>query len=182
MDFETANELNEALKPFGYTVGKIHLELKQYEAAIEIANTILKDSNLTDEEYKEKKEKIKVLEAEFREIECAGKRDVSQSRFHYKDMIYTESEEDFWKYHSMGCGFTGKWKRKQVQPGNPVTFKCPVCGSAYMPEQKLDGPLVTFVGNSIAPYTRSMTRELIVEMIKRGYRVEKNPDGFWKEE
>lgn len=83
----------------------------------------------------------------------------------------------------MGCGFTGEWERKQVRPGNPITFKCPVCGSAYMPEQELGGQLLTFVGNSIEPYTRSMDRELIVEeMVKRGYRVEKKPAEFWKEE
>lgn len=52
-----------------------------------------------------------------------------------------------------------------------------------MPEQELGGQLLTFVGNSIEPYTRSMDRELIVEeMVKRGYRVEKKPAEFWKEE
>lgn len=87
MDLETAKKLNEVLKPLGYTVGKIHLEMKQYEAAIEIANTNLKYSNLTDDEKKEKKENIKSLETEFQEIMWTGKRDVPQTTFHYKDLL-----------------------------------------------------------------------------------------------
>lgn len=87
MDLETAKKLNEVLKPLGYTVGKIHIEMKQYEAAIEIANTNLKYSNLTDAENKEMKEKVKSLENEYQEIMWIGKRDVPQTTFHYWDLL-----------------------------------------------------------------------------------------------
>jgi hypothetical protein len=87
MDLETAKKLNEVLKPFGYTVGKIHMELKQYEAALEIANINLKYSNLTDEEFNEKKENIKALDMEYLEIRCIGNRDIPQSTFYYRDLL-----------------------------------------------------------------------------------------------
>ena len=64
MDIDTAKKLNEALKPLGYTVGKIFLEMGQYEAANEIAKSDLKYSDLTNDEYQKKNEKIKSLEDE----------------------------------------------------------------------------------------------------------------------
>jgi hypothetical protein len=36
MDLETAKKLNEVLTPLGYTVGKIYIEMEQYEAARKI--------------------------------------------------------------------------------------------------------------------------------------------------
>jgi hypothetical protein len=48
MDLETAKKLNEVLTPLGYTVGKIYLEMGQYETALEIARTEIKYSILTD--------------------------------------------------------------------------------------------------------------------------------------
>jgi hypothetical protein len=63
IDLETAKKLNEVLKPLGYTVGKIHLEMGQYEAALEIARSDIKYSNLTDDEYKKKMDNIKSLES-----------------------------------------------------------------------------------------------------------------------
>ncbi|AKB72059.1 hypothetical protein [Methanosarcina mazei] len=87
------------------------------------------------------------------------------------DYIYTESEEAFWKYHSMGCGYCGEWEKKQVQPGNPVTFHCPKCGSAYLPVQDIAGNTMGFAGNSIEMFARATDAELISEMIKRGYQL-----------
>lgn len=84
-------------------------------------------------------------------------------------MIYTESEQDFWKYHSMGCGYCGEWEMKQVQPDNPITFHCPTYGSAYMPVQDIGGQTTSFVGNSIEMFTRATDQELICEMTKRFY-------------
>ena len=95
-------------------------------------------------------------------------------------MIYTESEQAFWKYHSMGCGYSGEWKRKQTFPEDPVTFKCPICGSAYRPAQELNGELLSFAGDSIDMFTRVADAELIEELKNRGYRVEKNPR-WWQE-
>ncbi len=87
MDIDTAKKLNEALKPLGYTVGKIFLEMGQYEAANEIAKSDLKYSDLTNDEYQKKNEKIKSLEDKFREITWTGNRDVPQSTFHYRDIL-----------------------------------------------------------------------------------------------
>jgi hypothetical protein len=87
MDLETAKKLNEVLTPLGYTVGKVYLEMEQYKAALEIARTDLKYSNLTDDEYKQKMDKVKSLENEFQEIEWTGHREVPQSTFHYRDLL-----------------------------------------------------------------------------------------------
>lgn len=87
MDLETAKKLNEVLKSLGYTVGKIHLEMGQYEAALEIARTDVKYSNLTSDDYKQKMNKIRSLENEFQEIEWTGNRDVPESTFHYRDLL-----------------------------------------------------------------------------------------------
>lgn len=97
-------------------------------------------------------------------------------------MIYTESEKNFLKYRSMGCGYSGEFNRKHVFPEDPITFECPVCGSAYRPEQELNGELLTVAGDSIDMFSRATDHELIEELDKRGYKVEKKPAGFWKEE
>ena len=96
-------------------------------------------------------------------------------------MLYTENEKTFWKYHSMGCGYHGEFKRKQVFPEDPVTFECPKCGSTYRPEQELDGDLLTFEGDSVDMFTRAADQDLIEELQKRGYEVKKMPPEFWKE-
>jgi len=96
-------------------------------------------------------------------------------------MIYTESEKAFWKAHSMGCGYSGEFNRKHVFPEDPITFECPVCGSAYRPEQELNGELLTFAGDSIDMFSRVLDVELIEELDKRGYKVEKKTGEFWKE-
>jgi hypothetical protein len=57
-----------------------------------------------------------------------------------------------------------------------------VCGSEYRPVQELNGELLTFAGDSIDMFTRATDKELIEELDKRGYRVEKKPAGFWKED
>jgi len=88
-------------------------------------------------------------------------------------MIYTESEKAFFKYHSMGCGFTGEWERKQVFPEDPETFICPVCGSEYRPKQEHSGEVLDFAGDSIDMFTRATDAELIEELDKRGYNTEK---------
>ena len=87
MDLETAKKLNEVLTPLGYTVGKIYLEMGQYETALEIARTEIKYSILTDDERKQKMDKVKSLENEFQEIEWTGHREVPQSTFHYRDLL-----------------------------------------------------------------------------------------------
>ena len=84
-------------------------------------------------------------------------------------MIYTESEKAFWKYHSMGCGYCGEFRRKQTFPEDPVTYECPICGSEYRPEQELKGEVLTFAGDSIDMFSRATDTELIEEMEKRGY-------------
>ena len=94
-------------------------------------------------------------------------------------MIYTESETHFWKYHSMGCGYSGEFKRK---PGEIVIYECPECGSEYRPAHELNGELLTFWGDSVDMFSRATEQELIEEMEKRGYKVEKKPAGFWKTE
>jgi hypothetical protein len=53
-----------------------------------------------------------------------------------------------------------------------------VCGSEYRPEQKLNGELLTFAGDSIDMFTRVTDKELIEELDKRWYKVEKKPAGF----
>lgn len=88
-------------------------------------------------------------------------------------MLYTESEKNFWKAHSMGCGYSGEFRRKQVFPVDPVTFECPVCGSEYRPEQELNGELLTFAGDSVDMFSRALDVELIEELEKRGYEVVK---------
>jgi len=95
-------------------------------------------------------------------------------------MLYTESEKNFWKAHSMGCGYCGEFRRKQLFPDNLITYECPKCGSEYRPEQELNGEVLTFAGDSIDMFTRAVDAELIEELEKRGYKVEKKPDGFWK--
>ena len=97
-------------------------------------------------------------------------------------MIYTESEQAFWKYHSMGCGYSGEFEEKKPRyPEDPVIYECPVCGSEYRPEQELNGELLSFEGDSVDMFRRATDRELIEELDKRGYRVEKKPAEFWKE-
>ena len=96
-------------------------------------------------------------------------------------MHITESEKNFLKYHSMGCGYTGEFKKKPGYPGDPIIYECPVCGSEYRPEQELNGELLTFEGDSIDMFTRATDKELIEELENRGYKVEKKPAGFWKE-
>lgn len=88
-------------------------------------------------------------------------------------MIYTESEQAFWKYHSMGCGYCGEFRRKKIFPEDPETFECPVCGSEYRPSQEIDGQAVGFAGDSVDMFSRATDPELIEEMEKRGYTVRK---------
>lgn len=87
MDLETAKKLNEVLKPMGYTVGKIFIEMQQYEAALEIAKSNIRYSILTEDEHNQKTDKVKALENEFQEIEWTGHRDVPESTFHYRDLL-----------------------------------------------------------------------------------------------
>ncbi|MDM7919651.1 MAG: hypothetical protein QUS12_10850 [Methanosarcina sp.] len=96
-------------------------------------------------------------------------------------MLYTESEESFWKAHSMGCGYRGEFKRKQVYPDDPVTYECPKCGSEYRPEQELNGQFYGFAGDSVDMFTRVSDQELKEELENRGYKLEKKPDGWWQE-
>jgi hypothetical protein len=93
-------------------------------------------------------------------------------------MHYTESETNFWKYHSMGCGYRGEFKQKQVYPEDPVTYECPECGSEYRPEQEHNGELWTFAGDSVDMFCRASDEALIEELEMRGYKVEKKPAGF----
>jgi hypothetical protein len=95
-------------------------------------------------------------------------------------MIYTESEKNFWKYHSMGCGFRGEFQRKRGYPGDPIIYECPECGSEYRPEQEHEGELLTFAGDSVDMFLRASDEDLIEELQGRGYKVEKRPPGFWK--
>lgn len=95
-------------------------------------------------------------------------------------MQYTENEKNFWKYHSMGCGYTGEFERKQIYPEDPVTFECPICGSEYRSKQGLNGEILSFAGGSIDMFTRVTDPELIEELEKRGYKVEKKSVKFWK--
>lgn len=97
-------------------------------------------------------------------------------------MIYTESEKNFLKYHSMGCGYSGEFQEKKpIYPGDPVILVCPSCGSEYRPEQELNGEVLSFAGDSIDMFTRALDVELIEELDKRGYKVEKKTGEFWKE-
>jgi NAD-dependent SIR2 family protein deacetylase len=97
-------------------------------------------------------------------------------------MLYTESEKNFWKAHSMGCGYSGEFQEKKPRyPEDPVIFVCPECGSEYRPEQVLNGELLSFEGDSVDMFRRATDRELIEELDKRGYRVEKKLAEFWKE-
>lgn len=97
-------------------------------------------------------------------------------------MIYTESEPAFWKYHSMGCGYSGEFKQKLPRyPEDPIILVCPSCGSEYRPEQELNGEVLSFAGDSIDMFSRATDTELIEELECRGYKVEKKPAGFWKE-
>lgn len=95
-------------------------------------------------------------------------------------MHLTESEKIFWKYHSMGCGYRGEFKKKIQYPGDPVIFECPECGSEYRPEQELNGELWSFAGDTVDMFSRVSDEELIEELANRGYQVEKRPAGFWK--
>ncbi len=89
-------------------------------------------------------------------------------------MIYTESEKNFLKYHSMGCGYSGEFQEKKPRyPEDPVIFVCPVCGSEYRPEQVLNGEVLSFAGDSIDMFRRATDRELIEELENRGYKVER---------
>lgn len=97
-------------------------------------------------------------------------------------MLYTESEKNFWKAHSMGCGYCGEFRKKPGYPNDPFTLECPICGSEYRPEQEVNGKLFTFAGDSVDMFTRATDKELIEELETRGYRVEKKPAGFWKNE
>lgn len=62
------------------------------------------------------------------------------------------------------------------------TFECPECGSEYRPEKELNGELLTFAGDSVDMFSRATDPELIEELEKRGYQVEKMPAGVLKEE
>lgn len=95
-------------------------------------------------------------------------------------MPYTENEETFWKYHSMGCGFRGEFQRKRGSRRDPINYVCPICGSEYRPEQELEGEPLTFAGDSVDMFKRASDEELIEELQTRGYKVEKRPPGFWK--
>ncbi|MDD4377771.1 MAG: hypothetical protein PHH48_06520 [Eubacteriales bacterium] len=76
MDIETAKKLNEALKPFGYTVGRIALEISAYESAIKICNV---DSNF---------EKANTIEKDMAEIKYTGNKDVPKWKwFDYRDVL-----------------------------------------------------------------------------------------------
>jgi hypothetical protein len=54
-------------------------------------------------------------------------------------MLCTESEKNFWKAHSMSCGYSGEFKKETGYPEDPINYAYPVCGSAYRPEQELNG-------------------------------------------
>lgn len=73
----------------------------------------------------------------------------------------------------MGCGYCGEFKRKTRHPDELVIFECPVCGSEYRPEQEHDGEVLSFAGDSIDMLSRATDTELIEELEKRGYTVEK---------
>lgn len=88
-------------------------------------------------------------------------------------MLYTESEKNFWKAHSMGCGYCGEFKQKTRYPEDPVIFECPECGSEYRPEQELNGELLIFAGDSVDMFSRALDVELIEELENRGYKIEK---------
>ena len=95
-------------------------------------------------------------------------------------MHYTENEKNFWKYHSMGCGFRGEFKRKLGYPGDPVIYECPECGSEYRPEQDHEGEYYTFAGDSIDMFSRVSDGDLIEELQGRGYEVIKKHSELWK--
>lgn len=88
-------------------------------------------------------------------------------------MFYTESETSFWKYHSMGCGYSGKFRKVHKMFEEPDSYECPVCGSEYRPEQEYKDELIGFAGDSIDMFTRATDQELIEELENRGYKVEK---------
>jgi hypothetical protein len=88
-------------------------------------------------------------------------------------MIYTEIEKNFWKAHSMGCGFRGDFTQKQGYPDDPIIFVCPECGSEYRPKQEHNGELLEFWGDSVDMFSRALDEELIEEIKKRGYKIEK---------
>lgn len=91
-------------------------------------------------------------------------------------MFYTENEEDFRKYHSMGCGSRGDFKKiKPIWPGDPVKYECPVCGSEYRPAQEVEGQAFGFAGDTVDMFRRATDQELIEEMKNRGLSIEKKP-------
>jgi len=66
MDLETANKINDLLKPIGYTVGKIHYELSQYETAIKIVNDEMR--LYVGDDYEAGYNKRKYIENELTEV------------------------------------------------------------------------------------------------------------------
>lgn len=95
-------------------------------------------------------------------------------------MIITESEKDFMRSHSMGCGYCGEFEKRGGCLGDPIYYECPVCGSTYIPEQECNEEILSFEGDSVSPFIRVSDKELIEELACRGYKVEKLPKGHWK--
>lgn len=69
MDLETANKLNEVLRPLGYTVGRIAREVDAYESAIKYCNI--------DHEY----DKSEEIEAELNAIMSSGTKDTPKWKY-----------------------------------------------------------------------------------------------------
>jgi len=90
-------------------------------------------------------------------------------------MIYTELEKAFWKYHSMGCGYKGEFRKVHKMFEEPDSYECPKCGSEYRPEQEYKGEIIGFAGDSIDMFSRATDQELIEELECRGYEVTKKP-------
>jgi NAD-dependent SIR2 family protein deacetylase len=95
-------------------------------------------------------------------------------------MHYTENEETFWKYHSMGCGYSGDFEPKSQCKEDLIIYICPVCGSEYRPEQEHEGETWTFAGDSVDMFSRATDEDLIEELQARGYDAKKRPSEFWK--
>jgi hypothetical protein len=89
-------------------------------------------------------------------------------------MFYTEDSGLFWRCHSLGCGYSGEFKKTKIFIEDPVTYECPYCTSKYQLPKELNGKKLTFWGKSVDMCCRFKDKELIDEIEKRGYKVEKN--------